>query len=484
MDQSANLSLPYIMPSQAQKHVTHNEAIRTLDALVQLAVLDRHLASPPISPSDGNRYIVAAAASGAWTAREGQVAAWQDGAWVFLAPRPGWLAFVADEARLVAFDGAAWIDAAVHSLNPAPRVGVNTTADDTNRLAVRSPASLFDQESGDHRLKVNKAAPGDTASVLFQTGYSGRAEFGLAGNDDWSVKVSPDGSAWVEALRAEAATGRVLLPIALPLVHPEQVVTRRHVREVLAADRTYYVRADGSDSNDGLADSAGGAFLTIAKAVAAAVAIDPSTYNVTIQLQDGTWTVGPSIATPMLNNKPLTLRGNLSTPASCVIAGATSVSASGAGVSLNLAGLSLNGTLLGINCSAGATVGIGAAIVFGAASSQAHMRTNGPGSTINVNADYAITAASPRHFYASPNGFINCFNRTVTLSGTLNFSSAFAFADRGALISTNASTFTGGTVTGKRYEAQTNAVIYTGGAGASHYPGSIAGTTATGGQYG
>ena len=484
MDQSANLCLPYIMPSQAQKHVTHNEAIRTLDALVQLAVIDRDLAAPPVSPADGDRYIVAAGASDAWAGREHWVAAWQDGAWAFLAPRAGWLAFVADETRLVAFDGAAWVDAAVHSVNPVPRVGVNASADDTNRLTVRSPASLFDQESGDHRMKVNKAAPGDTASVLFQTGYSGRAEFGLAGNDDWSVKVSPDGSAWVEALRADAATGRVMLPAALPLAHPDQLVTRSHVREVLAADRTYYVRADGSDSNDGLADTAGGAFLTIARAVAAAAAIDPSTYNVTIQLQDGTWTIGPSIATPMLHNKTLTIRGNPAAPASCVIEGATSVAASGAGVSLALTGLSLNGSLLGINCSAGAIVGIGAAIVFGAASSQAHMRTNGPGSTINVNADYAVAAASPRHFYASPNGFINCFNRTVSLSGTLNFSSAFAFADRGALISTNASTFTGGTVTGKRYDAQTNAVIYTGGGGASHFPGSIAGTTATGGQYG
>ena len=36
MENSANLQLPYIMPSQAQKHVTHNEAVRTLDALVQL----------------------------------------------------------------------------------------------------------------------------------------------------------------------------------------------------------------------------------------------------------------------------------------------------------------------------------------------------------------------------------------------------------------------------------------------------------------
>jgi hypothetical protein len=83
MEQSANLQLPYIMPSQAQKHVTHNEAIRTLDALVQLAVLDRDLTTPPVSPTDGDRYLVATGGTGAWTGRDGKVAAWQDGAWTF-----------------------------------------------------------------------------------------------------------------------------------------------------------------------------------------------------------------------------------------------------------------------------------------------------------------------------------------------------------------------------------------------------------------
>ena len=111
------------------------------------------------------------------------------------------------------------------------------------------------------------------------------------------------------------------------------------------------------------------------------------------------------------------------------------------------------------------------------------MRVNGQGSFINISAAYTITAGSARHYYASPNGYINMFAQTVTLSGTLNFSTAFAVADRGALLSTNGSTFTGGTITGKRYDVQTNAVIYTGGAGASHYPGDSAGSTATGGQY-
>ncbi len=201
MEQSANLQLPYIMPSQAQKHVTHNEAIRSLDAIVQLSVVDRDLVAPPGTPTDGDRFLVAAAASGVWSGKDGKVAAWQDGAWAFLTPRPGWMVWVEDEERLLAFDGAAWSDAAVHTVNPTSLVGVNAVADATNRLSVRSPATLLDEESGDHRLTINKATASDTASVVFQSGYSGRAEFGLAGDDDWHVKVSPDGSTWVDALK-------------------------------------------------------------------------------------------------------------------------------------------------------------------------------------------------------------------------------------------------------------------------------------------
>ena len=64
MDDTPNLSLPYIMAAQSQKHVTHNEAIRALDAIVQLAVLDRDLTAPPGSPADGARYIVGAKSVG------------------------------------------------------------------------------------------------------------------------------------------------------------------------------------------------------------------------------------------------------------------------------------------------------------------------------------------------------------------------------------------------------------------------------------
>jgi hypothetical protein len=95
------------MPSQAQKHVTHNEALRILDAIVQLAIIDRGLADPPPSPTEGDRYIVAAGATGAWEGKDNRIAAWQDDGWNFLDPKPGWLAFVLDEAALFSWTGSA-----------------------------------------------------------------------------------------------------------------------------------------------------------------------------------------------------------------------------------------------------------------------------------------------------------------------------------------------------------------------------------------
>jgi hypothetical protein len=200
MDDSPNLSLPYLAAQQAQKHVTHNAALRKLDALAQLVVLDRTRTAPPPLSADGDRHIVAAPASDVFEDHENEIAAFQDGAWIFYGPRPGWRAFCLDEERLLVFDGLAWNDVEATPLNPSPLVGVNATADATNRLAVKSPNSLFDHDGEGHRLKINKSAAAETAGVLLQNGYSGRAEIGLLGDDDLHLKVSADGAAWTEAL--------------------------------------------------------------------------------------------------------------------------------------------------------------------------------------------------------------------------------------------------------------------------------------------
>lgn len=211
MANSPNLVLPFIEEAQAQKHVTHNEAIRALDALVQLSVLDRDLTAPPGSPADGDRYIPASGATGTWAGWDLNIAAWQDGAWVKLTPREGWLAWVADEDLLLVWDGSAWQSTGsnITSLNPVTGglLGVNATADTTNRLALSSPASLFNHAGGGHQVKLNKNAAGDTASFLFQTGFSARAEFGLTGDDDFHFKVSPDGSLFFESFRIDKDNG-------------------------------------------------------------------------------------------------------------------------------------------------------------------------------------------------------------------------------------------------------------------------------------
>ena len=207
MTNTPNLSLPYLAAGQAQKHVTLNDSLRMLDAIVQLSVFSRVLATPPPSPANGQSYIVPTGATGVWSGQAGKIAAFQDGVWMIYTPVEGWTAWVRDEDKLYAFDGAAWIVAG-GAIQNQPFVGVNATADTTNRLAVSAPATLLNHEGAGHQLKLNKAAAMQTASILFQTGFSGRAELGTAGTDTFSFKVSADGSAWASALNI-ASDGKI-----------------------------------------------------------------------------------------------------------------------------------------------------------------------------------------------------------------------------------------------------------------------------------
>ncbi|HEV7277635.1 MAG TPA: DUF2793 domain-containing protein [Devosiaceae bacterium] len=224
MDTTPRLHLPYIAPQQAQKQVTYNEAMRLLDLLVQSAVLSRSLATPPAAPAEGDSYIIAAGAGGVWAGHEQELASWIDGSWSFRAAGTGWLCFVADVAEVAVFTPAGWTSFASNGGSSIASFGINAAADLYNRFTVAAGGSLFNHDGGGHRLTLNKAGAGDTGSLVFQTGFSGRAEFGLAGDDDFHVKVSPDGSAWLEALVIGGGGGLVHLPqgqLAFPATaHP------------------------------------------------------------------------------------------------------------------------------------------------------------------------------------------------------------------------------------------------------------------------
>ena len=109
-DTTTKLLLPYILAAQAQKHVTHNEALRLLDGLVQMSVPDRDLTAPPGSPLEGDRYIVASGATGPWSGWDNDIALFGDGIWFRLPKQIGWRAWVEDERTLVVWDGTQWVD--------------------------------------------------------------------------------------------------------------------------------------------------------------------------------------------------------------------------------------------------------------------------------------------------------------------------------------------------------------------------------------
>ncbi len=207
-EQTPALSLPLIQPSQAQKHVTHNEALMRLDALVQAVVLTRDSASPPGSPAAGDCHIVPATATGAWSGQDHALAYFDGAAWIFLTGKPGWRVYVLSDQQTVVWDGTDWTGEST-SLQNLDGVGIGTSSDSTNRLAVASEASLLTHDGAGHQLKVNKALETDTASLLFQTGWSGRAEMGTTGDDDFAIKVSADGAAWHTAMQFDPATGLV-----------------------------------------------------------------------------------------------------------------------------------------------------------------------------------------------------------------------------------------------------------------------------------
>jgi hypothetical protein len=220
MTLSLHLAVPYIDAAQAQKHVTHNEALQLLDALVHLSVSARNQSEPPATSIEGQRFIVAANATGAFAGKDLQIGAFVSGAWIFFAPRAGWRAFVEAESLLLIYDGAAWRDAGLmlRSLQNLNLLGVGSTADAANPLSAKLNAALFSALSGaeggtdDLRFTLNKSATGATVSQLYQDNWSGRAETGLIGDDHFHVKVSADGATWREAINIDPATAVVSFP--------------------------------------------------------------------------------------------------------------------------------------------------------------------------------------------------------------------------------------------------------------------------------
>jgi hypothetical protein len=256
-------------------------------------------------------------------------------------------------------------------------------------------------------------------------------------------------------------------------------------RELLTAARTYYVRTDGSDSNTGLVDSAGGAFLTLQKAYdVIAGTLDLGGNDVTIDVGNGTYTAGLLISGPWTGGGTLRLTGDTTTPSNVLISTTGSDCISNLANlpgALNIGGFKLvTDSNACINHSATGTINIDGKMEYGACAF-AQLIAGIGGAFIFITADYTISDDSSSHFYSGYQAILQTYNNTITLTGTPAFSGPFAYAELGAALWSNA-TFSGA-ATGVRYLADTLAIINSNGGGANYFPGDSAGSATNGGVY-
>lgn len=254
------------------------------------------------------------------------------------------------------------------------------------------------------------------------------------------------------------------------------------IREILIASRTYYVRTDGSDSNTGLVDSAGGAFLTIQKAWDTITSLDINGQSVVVQIGDGTYTAGCTCSGHVTGQtSAIIFRGNTGTPSNVVVSttSANCFTATGhAWIRVEYMKLqtTTGGSCLQSSFSAQLFQG---GCVFGASASS-HIEAFFFG-TVWCDVAYTVNGSAGIHLHAYSFGVIDIYAITVTISGTPAFSNFFSGCNQATILAP-ASTFSGA-ATGTRYLSHKNAVIDTNGGGTSFFPGSVAGSTATGGIY-
>ncbi len=173
MSETPLLSLPLLLPSQAQKHVTVNEALLRLDGLTQLVLASRSVAEPPEASTDGSVYAVPEGAVNSWSGQGGRIAIRSNGGWVFVQPSAGWRAFIEDEWAVALHDGESWVAPAL-ALSPGGAM-FGLAVQEVDHSMTAGPASI-----------VEAAIPAN--GIVF--GVTGRVLQGIMGTaSDLSVGV-------------------------------------------------------------------------------------------------------------------------------------------------------------------------------------------------------------------------------------------------------------------------------------------------------
>ena len=269
------------------------------------------------------------------------------------------------------------------------------------------------------------------------------------------------------------------------------------IRPTLSGTINLYVRKDGSDSNSGLADTAGGAVLTIQKAVDLLAAIDIAGFSATINVRAGTY--AEAVSLKALVGGPCIIVGDETTPSNIIIS--TTGNQNGFALSqyslYHIRGMRFENT--GATTVANAITALSGEIQcrnldFGPSSTTAgrHITVQGTGS-VRFIGNYTISGSCQMHWVVSESGVINCAGRDIKITGAPNFATRFAWAAGSGVLNVNANRWGSdgvnwastavGLATGTRYKVETTGSIYTNGAGSSYLPGSTDGTSIGNGIY-
>lgn len=198
---TARLNLPFLQAGQALKNITHNEALQRLDSGLYLSCSDMAAQSLPHDPTEDRVVLISQTPEAVLAEHIGHIAIFISGHWIWFAPKSGWSLWDEAEQSLRIFNGTVWVNAMPETLpDKLPQLGLNAEASPNQRLSVSSETSLFNHDGNSHRLTLNRANETDTASLVFQTKFSGEAELGLTGESGFSIKTSTDGVNFTEKL--------------------------------------------------------------------------------------------------------------------------------------------------------------------------------------------------------------------------------------------------------------------------------------------
>ena len=474
-DATPRLGIPLMHAGQAQKHITHNEALLAVERHLHLSVKRADLGSPPANGvGEGDRFIVAAPANGVWEGHAGDIAERHGGAWSFVSPEPGWMVWSEAEGAHIVFSGAEWNPIAAGESDGAPgsfdTLGIGgASADAGNRLVVRSPATLLTHaESGSHRLVLNRSVESDTASVVFQTGYSGGAELGLVGTGNFEFKVSAEGGDWNTALSVDRSTGHVAFPSGGPRVPETSAVT-------------IHVSPDGDDGADG--SSLSQPVATFAQAVRILSRLDLGGQTANIQLAPGTYSDSfkldrlPAGAGSIVLSGPGTGEGGHGGAGAARIEppdSSPAVDVTMSGAALTVRDLHAEG-FTGLRARYGGVLNVRGTVSLGDCQGGAVVADGGKVDVVGT-LELAGGSAALR---AVDGGMVRFADSTAKLADGTAWSDAFATAERLGQVAISQMSVEG-TATGRRYRVVSNAVLDVDN---STLPGDSSGVRSTGGRY-